>query len=616
MSKAAPLRSAVSCLVAVSLLLAQTLPLRAQTASPRAPTLSQAEYEACHAQDEQGFRRAIEALTLKGLESGLANLDYRPLVADEWRRENFDELIDKQVDQAIGQVRDESTWVQLWSSLASRERAQELATSAAERVYRSDAVANGIERLAGGVGKQIGRRIELAVVDTAGPATQCMQAFLGKRYGSTVAQAVGADASKAYGVDPGKVSNSVGPGNVLIEGSGGIAGVVVLVARRQLSNMAARIGQRVVGAILSRLVSVVAGGIGLVLIAKDIWDFRYGVLPIVADEMKAKATKEKVREEISKAISEHVGQGLKEVSEKTADRVVEIWLEFRRAHTKVVDFAARNDGFKRFLDTVRPADLPRLDEVVAIVLASEGEAGLTRRLDDGTLNRAVAAMPPGAIEIAREARSLETAFKWAAVAGDALPKVVELELHRRSGPETFSRTGLQRLLALQDRLAITRLAALQPGPREALFELEAGSLVRLARSLDESQLASLSRYLTGLDKSSAQRVLSVVAASPARMAELSGARVREAIIASRDQAAALNMMLQVSALPDPSVILEHIRQAVDGRVSPVLLWEKHGYTLAAAALILIMLLLLLKRLLFGARPRIVVQQAYNPRGRG
>jgi hypothetical protein len=596
--------------------MAQTLPLRAQGPTPRATTLSQAEYEACHAQDEQGFRRAIEALTLKGLEKGLANLDYGPLVADEWRRENFDDLIDKQVDQAIGQVRDESTWFQLWSSLASRERAQELATSAAERVYRSDAVANGIERLAGGVGKQIGRRIELAVVDTAGPATQCMQAFLGKRYGSTVAQAVGADASKAYAVDPAKVSNSVGPGNVLLEGSGGIAGAVVLVARRQLSNMAARIGQRVVGAILSRLVSVVAGGVGLVLIAKDIWDFRYGVLPIIADEMKAKATKEKVREEISKAISEHVGQSLKEVSEKTADRVVEIWLEFRRAHAKVVDFAARNDNFKRFLDTVRPADLPRLDEVVAIVLASEGEVGLTRRLDDGTLNRAVAAMPPGAMEIARESRSLEIAFKWAAVAGDALPKVVELELHRRSGPETFSKSGLQRLLSLQDRLAITRLAALQPGPREALFELEAGSLVRLARSLDENELASLSRYLTGLDKSSAQRMLSVVAASPARMAELSGARVREAIISSRDQAAALNMMLQVSALPDPSMILEHIRQAASGRVSPVLLWEKHGYTLAAATLILMMLLLLLKRLLFGARPRIIVQQAYNPRGRG
>ena len=46
---------------------------------------------------------------------------------------------------------------------------------------------------------------------------------------------------------------------------------------------------------------------------------------------------------------------------------------------------------------------------------------------------------------------------------------------------------------------------------------------------------------------------------------------------------------------------------LDGRVSPVLLWEKHGVVLAAAALLALMLLLMLKRLLFGTRPRIVVQ---------
>ena len=201
----------------------------------------------------------------------------------------------------------------------------------------------------------------------------------------------------------------------------------MLVVRRQLSNMAARIGQRVIGSILSRLVSVVAGGIGLVLIAKDIWDFRHGVLPIVAGEMKSKATKDKVRDEIAKTISEHIGESLKEISDKTAERVVEIWLEFRRAHAKVLEFADRNEAFKRFLDTIRPSDLPRLDEVVALVLASEGETGVTKRLGDGTLNVAVTALPPAALDIAREARSLETALKWSAVAGNSLPKVVEYE---------------------------------------------------------------------------------------------------------------------------------------------------------------------------------------------
>jgi nitrogen regulatory protein PII-like uncharacterized protein len=593
----------------VALLLAQVSTVRA------APPISRAEYEACQARDEQGFRRAIEALTLKGLETGLANLDYRAIVADEWRRGSLDDIIDRQVDEAIGQVRDESSWYQLWSSLASRERAQELATTAAERVYRSDAIKKSIEGLATGVGKEIGKRIELAVLDTAGPATQCMQAFLGRRYGATVAGVVSSDAGKEYSIDPAKAGAQVTTGQVLVEGSGGIAGTVVLVVRRQLSNMAARIGQRVIGSILSRLVSVVAGGIGLVLIAKDIWDFRHGVLPIVASEMKSKPTKDKVRDEIAKTISEHIGESLKEISDKTAERVVEIWLEFRRAHAKVLEFADRNEAFKRFLDTIRPSDLPRLDEVVALVLASEGEAGVTKRLGDGTLNGAVTALPPAALDIAREARSLETALTWSAVAGNSLPKVVEYEIHRRTTPDTFTKAGLQRLLALEDRLAITRLAALRPTARESLFELDSGALVRLARNLDEAQLDSLSRYLTGLEKGPAQRVLSAVAQAPARMAELASPRVRDAIIASRDQSAAVAMMLQVASVPDPGAVIAHTRLVLDGRISPILLWEKHGLVLAVAAALALMLLLILKRLLFGMRPRVVVQHVSERRSR-
>jgi hypothetical protein len=603
MSKARLLRSAVSCLTAAALLIVQVPAARA------AAPMTRADYEACQAQDEQGFRQAIEALTRRGLETGLAKLDYGPLVADEWRREKFDDTIDKQVDEAIAQVRDESTWFELWSSLASREAAQQLATAAAERVYRSDAIKQGIERIAAGVGKEIGKRIELAVIDTAGPAMQCMQIFLGRRYGPTVAAVVAADTGREYGLDPGAGSAKISTGQVLVEGKEGIAGAVVLVVRRQLSRMAARIGQRVLGAVLSRLVSTVAGIVGVVLIAKDIWDFRHGVLPIVAEEMKAKPTKEKVRQEIASTIAEHIGQSVKEIADGTAERVVEIWLDFRRAHAKLLELAERNEAFKRLLDTVRPADLARLDEVTALVLASEGEAGVIRRLGDGTLNQAISALPPAALDIAREARSLETAFKWSAVAGDSLPKVVEHEVHRRSGPEAFTKASLQRLLALPDRLAIVRLGALPAATRDALFELESGALVKLARGLDEPQLASLARYLTGLEKASAQRVLSVVAQSPARMADLADARVREAIIASPDQAAAVSMMLQAgSPLPDPSVLIAHARLVLDGRVAPVLLWEKHGIVLVAAVLASLMLLMMLKRMLFGTRPRIIVQQ--------
>lgn len=610
-AKSAFLRPVVSCAVAAALLAAQFPVSQARAAAP----MTRAEYEACQARDEQGFRVAVEALTRRSLESAIAGLDYNAIVADEWRRGNLDDVIDKQVDRATTELRDESSWLTLWSTLTSQQKAQELATQAAERVYRSDAMKKALEDVATGIGREIGKRIEMGTVDAAAPAAQCMQAFLGPRYGAAIARIVATGTGREYGIDPTKGSAQISSGQVLVEGSDALAGTVVLVLRRQLSNMASRIGQRVVGAVLGRLVSVVAGGVGVVLIAKDIWDFRHGVLPIIASEMKDKGTKDKVRQELAKSVKEQIGDSVKEISDKTAERVVEIWLEFRRAHAKVVDLAERQEPFRRFLEAVKPADLPKVDEVVALVLAREGETGITQRLNDGTLHRAVSSLPNGAMEIARETQSLEAALQWSAVAGDSLPRVVEYEVYRLAKPETFTKTSLTRLLALQDRPAIMRLAALQPAARDTLFDLDPAALKNLARALDETQLDSLSRYLTGLDKSSAQRMLHVVATTPGRMAELGKPGVRDAILASKDQAAAVGMMLQTSNMPDPVLVWSHVQLVADGKVSPMLLWEKHALWLAGAGVAALLLLLILKRLLIGNRPRVVIQQGYG-RGRG
>jgi hypothetical protein len=99
------------------------------------------------------------------------------------------------------------------------------------------------------------------------------------------------------------------------------------------------------------------------------------------------------------------------------------------------------------------------------------------------------------------------------------------------------------------------------------------------------------------------------------MTDLASPRVREAIISSRDQSAAVNMMLQTGWAWDPGRVLADGRLAVDGRVSPILLWEKHGFLLAGMAVLALMLLLILKRLLFGTRPRIVVQHVADRGGR-
>jgi len=572
-----------------------------QVAPTFAQPLSRADYEACQARDEGAFRTAIQGITVRALQAGIATVDYRAAVGDEWRRIGMDDIIDKRVDLAVEEVRRETSWANLLQSLANQQKAQELATAVAERVYRSDAMKGAIEQLAAGVGTQIGKQMEFATEDAAEPALACLQAFVGTRYGETAARAVMGDAGRTANIDPGKGTAEMSAGAVLRESSSGIAGAAVLLMRRQLANMAGRIGQRIVGSVLARLVSVVAGGVGLVLIAKDIWDLRNGVLPIIATEMKSAEIKAKVQEELAQSFSEQIAGHIHEIGASTADRIVEIWRDFRSAHAEALSLAERNERFRTFLDSLAPSALARLDEVVSLVLGAEGEAGLLRRLENGTLTTAVNVLPPPAMEIARQTRSIDAGLKWSALAGDDLPRVVELSLYRRVQPDELSRPTLLRLLALNDPLATVRLASLDRSARDTLLELKDTDLKGLARGLTEQELSSLSRYLTGLKPGPRERVLQTVAADPAKIHALSSERVRMAVVASADQSAAVDMMLRSGAILDPQAI-EDLRLVMDGRVSPILLWEKHPAIVIGFALLGLILLLLLRRLLF-ARPR-------------
>ena len=585
--------------------------LRAQAPVAVSPpaVMSRAEYERCQTGDEAAFRAEVARVTETALRKSLTGIDYGPIVREAWRRGSVDDVLSRQVDLAVGEVREESSWTDLIGSIAFQETAQRLATTTAERVFRSDPMQKAILGLAGGVGTEVGKRMETGLADAAEPVAQCMQAFLGPRYGGMVARSVSRDTGREFTIDPSKATSTVSPGQVLIQGSEGLTGTVLLIVRRQLSRMAMAVGQRVVGAILSRIVGIIAGGVGIALIAKDIWEFRHGVLPIISNEMKSAGTRDKVQEELAKVIGDQISEHVREISGSAADRVTDIWREFRRAHAKVLELAEKDEAFRRFLDTVTPAKLPRLDEAVALILAGEGESALKKRLDDGSLHRAVETMPAEALTIARDTRSLETGFKWWALAGELqLPKVVEHELHRRGPPEEMSKAALDRILALDDRLSISRLASLTRAEREPLLELPTGDLSRLARALTETDLKALSQYLGVLERPAAQRLLAAVGLAPAKMALFSAPGVQSAILASRDQSQAVAIIARSDGIFEFPLFFQDIGAVQEGRISPLLLWTRYPIAISLFSGASLILLLMLYRLLFRRRPRVIIAE--------
>lgn len=567
-----------------------------------AAEISRAEYEACQARDDAGLRTAVVAIATDAITNGTKTIDYGALVDAQWRERNLDQIIDNRVDIAVTEITNETSWTDRLKTLADNEKAQQLATAVAERVYRSDAVKTAIADLASGVAKEVGKSIEFASTDATNTLLQCLKAFVGPRYGGAVANVLAGDASRSVNVDPNKASGKVSAGSVLNESTGGLAGATILIVRRQLANLAQRVGQRIVGSVLSRVVSVVAGGVGLVLIAKDLWDFRNGVLPIIATEMKSPATKVKVREELANTLATQMNDHIKEIAAATADQVIEVWQTFRRAHALVLQIADQNGDFRAFLDRVDPQSLPRLDEVVSILAASEGQDSILRRLQDGSLNQAVHLMPDKGLQIARETNSVATGLAWTALAGKRLDRVVDYELHRRMSPKDLTTGSLDRILDLNDRAAITKIAGVPAAARDALFSLDVTDLNLLLRSLSEDEIESLAGYLDGLRPGPREAVLKTIAASPAKMQLLASRSIREGIIASQDQEMAARMMLADSSGLSLRAVVDDARLVFDGRVAPSLLWYKHPQAVAAAGLLTLIVLAWFARLFRRRRP--------------
>ncbi|MBA2125853.1 hypothetical protein DLM45_06385 [Hyphomicrobium methylovorum] len=578
--------------LSLAALLSSQLPIAAVLAAP----ISRGDYEACQARDDAGLKAAVTTIVADAITNGTKSIDYRALVAEQWRIRNLDQVIDTRVDIAVAEVTNETSWTERLKSLADTEKSQQLATMVAERVYHSDAVKSAIEDLATGVAKEVGKSIEFASTDATSSLLQCLQAFVGPRYGGAVAGALAGDASKDVKLNPNTGSGDISAGSMLEKSSSGLAGATILIVRRQLANLAQRVGQRILGSILSRLVSVVAGGVGLVLIAKDLWDFRNGVLPIIATEMKAPATKEKVQDELATMLGSQMQEHVKEIASAAADQVVNVWQTFRRAHALVLKIADENGEFRTFLDGLDPQALTRLDEVVSILVASEGEGAIVQRLHDGSLNRAVHLMPADGLEIARDTKSISAALDWTSLAGDRLSKVLGYELHRRMSAKDLTKSSLDRILALNDRATIIKIASLPPTARDALFRLDTNDLNSLLRTLSEDELRSLAGYLDGLKPQPRDRVLKAVAESPAKMQVLASQSVRERIIASQDQTAAADMMLTPAKGFSPRPFFNDAQLVWDGRVEPLLLWDKHPKALAVLGFFALIILLWFARL--------------------
>jgi hypothetical protein len=562
----------------------------------------------CRSLSDADVRDRIRELASSSLKVELTAIDYPALVNKHWVKDDIGARIDREVDHAITDVRADSSWIDRAYSTVSKSSATRFATAIADKAYNSEGFKAAIQELAEGVAKDAGAQIEQATARVSNPIIACVQTALQSRYGGAIAQVFAQESQKNLDAKAEQPAVKIQTSDLVLNNAGSISGIVLIVTRRVVAALVESIGSRIAGVIVSRIVSSVAGLIGLALIAKDVYDAGAGVFPIVAERMKSEETKSLIKSEIGKTIQADITQQVGTIAQETADRIYSVWLDFKQKYNRLLLLSEKSTVFADFLKDRRLDQLSKLGQIVDILYGSEGENRILERVSDGSLNKALLDLNDAGLAIAADRKSIADALRWTAIAGRDLPRVAELGIYRWLSPETVTRENLEKLFSLNDRIALARIANLDPPERDLILSLPGDQMRDLARRLSDRQLAALAQYERGLEPAAAKRLLREVTETPSLMQGLEGEGLRQAILNSRDQLAALNMVIRddASLFLGYGRVMKDVELVRDGAVGYRVFWERYWTFIALASLVLLVLLSSLRRLLFG-RPQAIIR---------
>ncbi|NQX79777.1 MAG: hypothetical protein HRT83_04400 [Hyphomicrobiaceae bacterium] len=555
--------------------------------------LTRNKYDSCFTEDEMQLKIAIRSIVHTTLKKGILDLNYEALIRDQWRAHNLSNVLKAQIDNTVLQMQRETSWRKLLESLAYRDTANALAFDMSERVYRSKKIKKALENMTIDIWYNIGKSIELTAADAHQPTTLCLHTFLGPRYGQTITDAIVQDTALAF-VTPSK--ESIAKTEITTNTSGLVSGAIILLFRRQLSSVAKRLGQRATATIISRLVSVMAGGISVILIAKDIWDLRYGMLPIVAEEMKSKNIEVVIKDELTKIIKREIDKQLETLSDNVSKRIINIWREFKLAHLKVLELINANPEFKKFISTVQLDQLARIDEVVAIILRRNDPTLINKLMENGAFYRAVVQLPNAGLQIAREKQSIELALSWWDVARSQIYEVVQLEIYKVSDPSSFTFKSLQNLLSFDDKIISYRFAEIPRKARNALMSLSHDYISRIVHGMSPQHLAILADYMIGLSTPTRQKLVEKIINEPELMNILAPTHVLWGILQSNNQLIAIEFMLRTDHLLNTETIYSDLNLVWQRHINPILIWSKYSLVIILSGIPLLIFTLIIQRI--------------------
>jgi hypothetical protein len=596
------------------LFLLLALALVIQPTTLRAAPLRQATdttLQNCDSVDEEALQDELNSITQEVVAASAEQIDIGQIVEEQWRALKMDTIIDAQVDSAIERVKgEEDYWNKLLSSW-SAEAAEELTHKVTNYTFESEGFQSKVDELSLKVAEGISLEIAVLSAESVSAAFFCLQTFISGNYSGALVQAFeeqvrlateGAAISNNAALDSNLLS-VIGQHKTALGGVGVI--IVAQVSKRIVFEIGEAISKRVAGKIVGRilgragstLIPIAGWIVGAGMIVYDLYSSRDGALPQIGETLKSEEVKSGIRSEIAASIEPELKRELPQIARDISNQLFNQWRDVKRNIRQVLELSTENVAFNALLNEQKtPEDLAKLVNLVGAAMPVLGHDGVLAAVDSGLFAQ-VFAQPEAAFQIVSDSGSLQDAIDWSNAAGNLLDQVVATEVYKHQPAGALDKTLLEKLLAVNDKAAIQKLALLKPEALQALLTVSTSNLATLATQVEAADLEALASFLPTLNQAQVNQLVARVISEPATVSHLQDPALRDYLTSnSSNLDAALPFLLSPKEGAAP---LFDAGQVLLGQVSWRLFLFKYGVgqsalvTVGAVVLALIALRLVL-----------------------
>ncbi|MFN8439993.1 MAG: hypothetical protein U0175_04440 [Caldilineaceae bacterium] len=488
----------------------------------------------CSDVSEEKLLDELNTVSQQVFADALTKIDVSGIVETQWNELAVDNVIDRSIDEAVTAVKnDTDLWTKFLSSWSS-DQAKELATTVTNKAFESEAFRSKLDQLSVAVAAAIGTKVGELSAESVSAAFYCLQTFIGGNYADVLVASFEERVQNAVGQSGGVQNQDLNPGvlAVLDQHKVALGGIGVIIAaqitRRLLIDLGETIAERVAGNIVTRilgrvgseLVPIAGWIIGTGLIVYDVYNSRDGALPQIQEELKSPEVKTGIRSEVVASIEPELNLQLPEMARSIANDLFSRWRDTKRDIRQVVDLSASNPQFKSILERVETQEqLAKLVNMTGAIMNAQGRAALDSAIADGSLERALS-LPSSAPQLMAAVGSLPDAIAWGEVSGELLDQVVALEIYKAKKPSDVDRTMLEKLVAVDDKAAVSNLVLLDKETLNSILTLSSENLKAIASKLTPDQLTWLAQSLPNLSQDQRNQLVARLVSDPGAIAQL------------------------------------------------------------------------------------------------